>query len=89
MGYASKRSVPSLVAGLSFAAVYAAAGYQIDIGSLSAGHTTALAASMILSGVMGSRASKAKNFKSVPGVLTALGTASAVLEAWQLYKTTV
>ena len=43
MGYVKSKSIPSLVAGLSFAGIYAASGAMVDAGHCKWGHQLAFA----------------------------------------------
>ena len=63
MGYAKARSVPSLVAGLSFGTLYAAAGYLIASGRERNGHDLAVGVSALLVGAMGARIAKTRKVR--------------------------
>ena len=74
VGFAKKRSAPSLVAGLAFAAAYGFAARTIDSGDGALGHGVALGASAALTAAMGSRFVATK--KVMPaGMLAAVGVA--------------
>ena len=75
MGFAKKRSVPSLVAGLAFGAGFAAAGAMISKGQEFEGHATAATLGTVLAGAMGARALRTgKMFPA--GAVAAIGAAS-------------
>lgn len=84
MGYAKRRSVPSLVGGVGLGAVFAVAGYTIQQGSspsgtvagLRQGHDLALGASVATAAVMAQRlAATGKPMPAVPAAT--LGALSA------------
>ncbi len=79
MGYAKKGSVPSLVAGTSFSALYFVAGYLLK-NNLEYGIHTALATSSALFVAGLARGIKTR-FKPVPLALTLLGAASTAYYA--------
>ncbi len=60
MGYAKKRSVPSLAAGVFFGAAYLTCAYLIANGEPQLGHDAAAAASALLVGAMGARVVKTR-----------------------------
>ena len=75
IGFAKRRSVPSLVAGLAFGAGFAAAGMMISDGKEFQGHATAATLGTVLAGAMGSRA--LKTGKMMPaGAVAAIGAAA-------------
>jgi uncharacterized membrane protein (UPF0136 family) len=72
VGFAKKKSVPSLVAGVAFAAAYGWSASLIHEGEAERGHCAAAAASALLSAAMGARLVRTR--KAMPaGALTALG----------------
>ncbi|KAA0160510.1 hypothetical protein FNF27_01445 [Cafeteria roenbergensis] len=81
-GYMSKRSMPSLVAGVAFGAVYAASGYLINNGRDEYGHIVGAVASAALVGVMGPKYMKTRA-AFPPGVLAVSG---AVVGSYDTYK---
>jgi uncharacterized membrane protein (UPF0136 family) len=74
VGYAKKRSVPSLVAGVAFAAAYGYAANTINVGDPAQGHALAAGTSALLAAAMGARLAKTGKFMPA-GVLTAVGLA--------------
>lgn len=77
IGYLKAKSVPSLLAGLGFGAVFAYTGHMINSGDGKTGHTASVCASLVLTGLMGARF--AKSNKLMPaGILTAAGAVSSV-----------
>ncbi|KJE93584.1 hypothetical protein CAOG_04349 [Capsaspora owczarzaki ATCC 30864] len=75
-GFAKSRSAPSLIAGVSFGAIYAYSGYLIAHGNPVLGHQIAAGASLLLAGTMGTRALRTGKF--MPAGLVA-GIAVAAL----------
>lgn len=74
-GYVKKRSIPSLVAGLTFSATFAAAGYLLHKNA-DWGLELALGSSGLLLAAGISRAIPVKFTKPIPVLLTTLGLAS-------------
>jgi uncharacterized membrane protein (UPF0136 family) len=60
MGFAKRRSVPSLVAGLAFGAGFAASGVFLAQGRTELGHQTAIGVSCLLAGAMAARLYKTR-----------------------------
>ncbi|ESX00984.1 putative membrane protein [Ogataea parapolymorpha DL-1] len=81
MGFARKRSMPSLIAGVSMSALYFTAGYLLK-NNMEWGIHTALATSAVLCGAGISRSLKV-GFKPVPASLTVLGAASSAYYAYK------
>ncbi|KAJ3099366.1 hypothetical protein HDU97_003239 [Phlyctochytrium planicorne] len=71
MGYARAKSLPSLIAGLTFASLYAYSGYLIQ-SNANYGAELATATSVLLLGAMGPKAFKTR--KPVPVLMATLGT---------------
>ena len=82
MGYARKRSIPSLVAGLAFGGLFALSGMMIRNGQDYHGHVLAAATSSVLVLAMGPRALKSRKFMPA-GLVATLG---AVSTAYQTNK---
>eukprot|EP00197_Chlamydomonas_leiostraca_P002087 CAMPEP_0202858432 /NCGR_PEP_ID=MMETSP1391-20130828/970_1 /ASSEMBLY_ACC=CAM_ASM_000867 /TAXON_ID=1034604 /ORGANISM="Chlamydomonas leiostraca, Strain SAG 11-49" /LENGTH=108 /DNA_ID=CAMNT_0049537353 /DNA_START=82 /DNA_END=405 /DNA_ORIENTATION=- len=72
MGYAKKKSVPSLIGGLAFGAAYIGTAYTINDIDGYKGHAAGLATSALLTAVMGSRFAKYKKFMPA-GLLAGAG----------------
>ena len=79
------KSVPSLIAGLGFAAVYGTAGALINGGQCKEGHALSAAASVALLGVMGPKFAKTRAIFPA-GVLTAAALPSAVYDAYKAHE---
>lgn len=76
-GYIKTRSLPSLIAGLGFGALYGASTYLIHDGQPQLGYDVGAATSIVLATVMGMRLARTK--KMMPaGFITALAAAAAV-----------
>ncbi|KAI9336337.1 transmembrane proteins 14C-domain-containing protein [Obelidium mucronatum] len=84
-GYVRGKSVPSLVAGLSFGALYAFSGNLIKRNA-DYGHELALGTSLVLMGAMGPRALKTK--ARAPVGLFTLGSLGAAYFGKKLYQQT-
>ncbi|RIB18405.1 transmembrane proteins 14C-domain-containing protein [Gigaspora rosea] len=82
-GYASKKSIPSLTAGISIGALYGLGGYLIK-GNKNYGHEAAFVASTILAGSMIPRA--IKNTKPVPLTLSVLSVFVGAYYARKIYE---
>eukprot|EP00730_Choanoeca_flexa_P001402 TRINITY_DN10618_c0_g1_i2.p6 TRINITY_DN10618_c0_g1~~TRINITY_DN10618_c0_g1_i2.p6 ORF type:complete len:112 (+),score=14.73 TRINITY_DN10618_c0_g1_i2:2668-3003(+) len=83
-GYAKKRSVPSLVAGVSIGALYAGSGYMIANGNEQAGHDLATAVSVVVTALMSKRA--ASSGKLMPsGAVAAVAALGAVYNGKKSY----
>ncbi|ODV84063.1 hypothetical protein CANARDRAFT_9059 [[Candida] arabinofermentans NRRL YB-2248] len=82
MGYAKKKSLPSLVAGTSISALYFFAGYLLKENKEYGIHT-ALATSAVLAGAGISRSSKTGFKKPVPLMLALLGLTSTGYYAYK------
>ena len=79
-GFAKARSVPSLVAGLGCATLFAGSGVLINQGSHTKGHALALGTSVALAAGMGPRA--LKSGKIMPaGLVATLGVLSGLYHA--------
>ncbi|KAJ3035074.1 hypothetical protein HDV00_004338 [Rhizophlyctis rosea] len=74
IGYSRTRSTPSLIAGLSFGALYAVSGYLLKENK-DYGVELASATSLLLLGAMGPRAARTR--KPVPTLLSVVGLAGA------------
>ncbi|CAG9463988.1 unnamed protein product [Pedinophyceae sp. YPF-701] len=81
IGFLKKRSVPSLVGGLTLGAAFFYSGHLIASGeSPATGHDVALAASVVTAAMMGARFRKTRAFMP-GGVLMVAGGGSAVYQA--------
>jgi uncharacterized membrane protein (UPF0136 family) len=74
-GYARAKSIPSLVAGVTFAGAFALSGFWIQQGEDYKGHRLGLSASTLLSGAMLARAVKTR--KPLPTGIAAVSLLSA------------
>eukprot|EP01122_Echinamoeba_exundans_P014012 TRINITY_DN6259_c0_g2_i1.p1 TRINITY_DN6259_c0_g2~~TRINITY_DN6259_c0_g2_i1.p1 ORF type:complete len:124 (-),score=29.35 TRINITY_DN6259_c0_g2_i1:466-816(-) len=83
VGYARTKSVPSLVAGLGFGALFGFAAYRIKQGGYVSGNEIAAVAAITLAGAMGARAAKTK--APVPTALFTVGVVSAGYHIYKLY----
>lgn len=84
-GYVTRKSLPSLLAGLGLGAAFGASGYLINSGHPDVGHPLALAGSATLAGAMGSRAAKTKKLWPA-GVLASLGVLSSLYQGKKTYE---
>eukprot|EP00879_Flechtneria_rotunda_P006090 GHRR01006403.1.p1 GENE.GHRR01006403.1~~GHRR01006403.1.p1 ORF type:complete len:111 (+),score=23.51 GHRR01006403.1:160-492(+) len=71
-GYWKARSMPSLLAGLTFGGAYAAGAYLINSGDPATGHMAGLVSSMLLTGAMGTRWARTGKFMPA-GIMTVAG----------------
>ncbi|KAJ3402391.1 hypothetical protein HDV05_008549 [Chytridiales sp. JEL 0842] len=83
MGYIKGKSVPSLVAGLTFAGLYAYSGYLIK-SNADYGAELAAGTSLLLLGAMGPKALKAK--KPVPVTMSLLGLVGGAYYGTKVYQ---
>lgn len=74
-GYARAKSLPSLVAGITFSGAFLLSGWWIQNGQDYKGHRLALSASSLLSGAMLARVVKSR--KPIPASIAAVGLLSA------------
>lgn len=82
-GFTATKSIPSLLAGLGFGTLFGVGGYLIqDPATSASGRTIALATSLTLAGVMGSRFARTRKLYPA-GVLAAVGAGSS---AWHGYS---
>lgn len=82
MGYTRKNSLPSLIAGFTFAILYATAGYMIGSnGKYGLQLALGTSATLLLAGIY--RANQADFAKPIPNLLVALGALST---AYYSYK---
>lgn len=79
-GYARARSIPSLVAGLSFGAGFAACGVSIDRGFFFEGHAGASLLGAVLAASMGTRAVRSRKFMPAGG-MASVGAISCAYHA--------
>ena len=79
-GFIKKRSIPSLVAGLTFSTAYAVAGYLLHKNA-DWGLEIALGSSALLFSAGGARGLPSRFTKPVPVVLTTLGLAGTLYYA--------
>mmetsp|Transcript_23042 Transcript_23042/g.55072 ORF Transcript_23042/g.55072 Transcript_23042/m.55072 type:complete len:111 (+) Transcript_23042:25-357(+) len=86
--FVKKRSVPSLIGGLSAGALFMGSGLLLQKGQNKNGHMLALATSLLLVGGMGPRAVASKKFMPA-GLVASIGAVSAayqtkkVMEWWE------
>ncbi|KAJ3117981.1 hypothetical protein HK100_000703 [Physocladia obscura] len=83
VGYAKGKSVPSLVAGIGFGALYATSGYLIKKNA-DYGVELALGSSLVLVGATGPRALRTR--KNVPVLMATLGFLGSGYYAKKLYQ---
>nr|CCA18115.1 conserved hypothetical protein [Albugo laibachii Nc14] len=79
MGYVKKKSLPSLVAGLTLGTGSGVAGYMLQHGNMTNGHGTALFFSTITMSAMGTRAIHTR--KPLPIAISVIGAASSAYHA--------
>ena len=84
-GYFKAKSVPSLVAGLSFATIYVGAGVLINQGSPAQGHGLAVIPSTALLTSMAWRAGKSGG-KPMPLALAILGTGATIYNVQKYFE---
>lgn len=77
MGFARRKSMPSLIAGVTFGTGYLASAYLINKGDGVEGHGISLLLSSTLTGVMGLRFSRTGKFMPA-GLIAGIGAVSAV-----------
>lgn len=81
-GFVKSKSVPSLVAGLGFAALYASAGVLIGRGDCKHGHAVAAATSVALASVMGPKFLRTR--AAFPaGVFTVISIPAAIYDGYK------
>lgn len=78
-GYLKKKSVPSLVAGLTLGAGFGVAGYMLQSQHMTNGHGVALLMSTVTMSAMGVRAVRTK--KPLPIAVSSIGALSAAYHA--------
>lgn len=84
-GYVKAKSVPSLVAGLTFSGLFGLSGYLISHGHPERGHQIATVSGLVLTAATGPRA--IRNKKLVPGgVLAAVGLTSMAYNGKKAYE---
>ncbi|EFJ44121.1 hypothetical protein VOLCADRAFT_106504 [Volvox carteri f. nagariensis] len=80
MGYVRKKSLPSLIGGLTFSVAYGTAAYIIQSKDAFLGHSVGCATSALMTTIMGMRLAKTK--KVMPaGILTGVGLLGFVYHA--------
>ena len=75
MGYAKKKSIPSLAAGVAFGAMYMGSAYLINNGKVKDGFKVGMVGSALLFAAMAPRAIKSKAFMPAGLIATIAGTA--------------
>ncbi|KAI8845494.1 transmembrane proteins 14C-domain-containing protein [Chytridium lagenaria] len=83
MGYVKAKSLPSLIAGLTFASLYAYSGYLIQ-SNADYGVELATATSVVLLGAMGPKALRTR--KPVPLIMSAIGTLGTSYYGLKVYQ---
>jgi uncharacterized membrane protein (UPF0136 family) len=83
MGFARKRSTPSLLAGLVLGAAFAYSGFLLQE-NRDYGHETSFVTSTVLVGAMGSRFLRTRKFMPA-GLMAACGLVNAVYHAKKWY----
>lgn len=83
LGYAKKKSVPSLVAGVGLGGAYLASSYLIGEVDALQGHAVGLATSVVLTSAMGARFLKSKKLMPA-GIMAAAGLLAGVYHGMKI-----
>ncbi|KAJ3219679.1 hypothetical protein HDU67_010041 [Dinochytrium kinnereticum] len=83
MGYVRAKSLPSLIAGLTFASLYAYSGYLIQ-SNANYGSELATVTSVILLGAMGPKAVRTQ--KPVPMIMSLIGAVGSSYYGMKVYQ---